>query len=132
MTLNSTAAITFFYYRDLAAAAEFYEQALGLRLVDNQGWAKIYRIHGTAYLGIVEGKRGFCQPREENAVLLTLVVGDVDGWYAKLIDRGVRVLREIETHEDIHVRCFFVQDPGGYPVEIQTFLEPSVAKEFGL
>lgn len=132
MTLESTGAITFFYYRDLAAAAEFYEETLGLELVDDQAWARIYRIHGTAYFGIVAGERAFHQPRKENAVLLTLVVRDVDAWHAMLVDRGVRILREIETHEDIQVRCFFVEDPGGYAVEIQTFLQPSVAEEFGL
>ena len=73
MTFESTGAITFFYYRDLAAAADFYENTLGFELVDDQGWARIYRIHGTAYLGIVAGERAFHQPREDNAVLLTLV-----------------------------------------------------------
>jgi predicted enzyme related to lactoylglutathione lyase len=132
MTLESAAAITFFYYNALGPAIEFYENALGLELIADQSWARIYRIQGTAYLGIVEGERGFCRTQEKNAVLLTLVVRDVDAWYAKLVDRGVPVLREIETHEDIQVRCFFVQDPGGYAVEIQTFLEPSVAEVFGL
>ena len=132
MTLESAAAITFFYYDNLRAATEFYEDTLNLELIDDQGWAKIYRIHGDAYLGIVEGERGFCRAQERNAVLLTLVVRDVEAWYAKLVDRGVRVLREIETYEDIQVRCFFVEDPGNYPVEIQTFLKPSIAQAFGL
>jgi len=132
MDLKATAGITFFYYNSLERAADFYEKILGLELVDDQKWAKICRIHGNAYLGIVEGRRGFHETQEDNAVLLTLVVRDVAAWYAKLVDCGVRVLREIETHEDIQVRCFFVQDPGGYAVEIQTFLNPSVAKAFGL
>jgi len=132
MTLESTAAITFFYYNDLKAAIEFYENTLGLELIDDQNWAKIYRIHGNAYLGLVEGQRGFHRAQESNAVLLTLVVQDVEAWHAKLVDRGVRILREIETHEDIQVRCFFAQDPGGYAIEIQTFLSPSVAEAFGL
>ena len=132
MTLESTAAITFFYYDNLKAATEFYENILNLELIDDQGWARIYRIHGDAYLGIVEGERGFCRAQERNAVLLTLVVRDVEAWYARLVDRGIRILREIETHEDIQVRCFFVQDPGDYPIEIQTFLKPAIAEAFGL
>lgn len=132
MTLESTGAITFFYYRDLAAAADFYENAFGFELVNDQGWTRIYRIQGTAHLGVVAGERAFCQPRDENAVLLTLVVRDVDAWHAKLVDRGVRILREPETHDDIQVRCFFAEDPGGYAVEIQTFLDPLIAKRFGL
>jgi len=132
MTLESTAAITFFYYDNLKPATEFYENILNLELIDDQGWARIYRIHGDAYLGIVEGERGFCRAQERNAVLLTLVVRDVEAWYARLVDRGIRILREIETHEDIQVRCFFVQDPGDYPIEIQTFLKPAIAEAFGL
>ena len=132
MTLESTAAITFFYYDNLNAATEFYEDTLNLELIDDQDWARIYRIHGDAYLGIVGGERGFCRTQERNAVLLTLVVRDVEAWYAKLVDRGVRILREIETYEDIQVRCFFAQDPGGYAIEVQTFLKPAIADAFGL
>ena len=132
MELKAAAGITFFYYDALETAAEFYESTLGLELIDDQDWARIYRIQGSAYLGIVEGKRGFHRAQERNAVLLTLVVQDIDAWHARLVDHGVRILREIETHEDIQVRCFFAQDPGGYAIEIQTFLNLSVAKAFGL
>lgn len=132
MDFTATAGSVFFYYDELERAAEFYERTLGLELVEDQGWAKVYRIQGSAYLGIVEGRRGFHRAQEDNAVLLTLVVRDVEAWYTKLVDRDVRILREIETHEDIQVRCFFAQDPGGYAIEIQTFLKPSVAKAFGL
>ena len=130
--LKATAGITFFYYDLLEAPAEFYENKLGFKLVDDQQWAKIYRIQDNAYLGIVDGSRGFHHPQDNSAVLLTLVVHDVDAWYNKLVSHGVRILREIQTHDDIQVRCFFAEDPGGYTIEIQTFLNPTVAKAFGL
>lgn len=130
--MEPIAGITFFYYDDLEAPSRFYENVLGLELVDDQHWARIYRIQGSAYLGIVDGNRGFHQSQQDSAVLLTLVVRDVDAWHDRLVSQGVRIIRETETHDDIQVRCFFAEDPGGYAIEIQTFLKPSVAKEFGL
>jgi len=131
-SLKATAGITFLYYDALDDPANFYGNKLGLELVDDQQWAKIYRIRGNAYLGIVDGSRGFHHPQNSNAVLLTLVVHDVDAWHDKFVSQGVPILREIQTHDDIQVRCFFAEDPGGYAIEIQTFLNPSVAEAFGL
>lgn len=130
--LRAMAGITFLYYDALDAPTEFYENILGLELVDDQHWAKIYRIRGNAYLGIVDGRKGFHRAQENNAVLVTFVVHDVEAWYNRLVSHGVRIRREIETHTDIHVRCFFAEDPGGYAIEVQTFLNPSMAKVFGL
>ena len=51
-------AITFFYYKDLAKAAEFYGKVMGFKLVQDQRWAKIYRVNGDAYMGCVDGNIG--------------------------------------------------------------------------
>jgi len=78
----------------------------------------------------VAGERAFHQPRDENAVLLTLVVDDVDGWYAALKARGVNLLTGVRAMESIQVRGFLLTDPGGYALEIQQFLDPDVARLF--
>jgi len=122
--------ITWFYYEDIAAAEMFYRETLGLALVEDQGWAKILEAGGSAFVGLVDGERGFCKPRGESAVLLTFVVEDVAGWYERLRQAGVPILRELAEHAEIQVRCFFIRDPGGYAVEIQQFLDPAVAKRF--
>jgi hypothetical protein len=36
--------ITFLYYRDLEPIARFYPEIMGLDLVEDQGWAKIFRV----------------------------------------------------------------------------------------
>jgi predicted enzyme related to lactoylglutathione lyase len=123
--------ITFFYYPELAPAATFYEEVLGLPLVVDQGWARIYRVNGAAFLGIVAGKKGFHQSKGKSAVLLTLVVDDTTEWYTYLQDRGVPLLTELQHREDIQIRCFYLQDPGGYSIEIQEFLQPEVRQAFG-
>lgn len=123
--------ITFLYYKDLEPVERFYGEILGLELVEDQEWAKIYRIGGNAFLGIVSGEKGFHRPRAQNAVLITLVVDDVLGWYAYLDGRGVDLLTKVKEVEEIRVRAFFLEDPGGYTLEIQQFLDPQVASVFG-
>jgi predicted enzyme related to lactoylglutathione lyase len=122
--------ITFFYYRDLEAIGRFYGEVLGLELVQDQGWAMIYRVVGNAFLGIVAGDKGFHKPRDESAVLLTLVVDDVRSWYDYLKERAVNLLTEVKEVEEIGVRAFFLEDPGGYTLEIQEFVDRDVARLF--
>lgn len=122
--------ITFLYYADLEPAARFYGQVLGLPQVADQGWAKIYQVGPGAFVGIVSGERGFHRPQPRNAVLLTLVVDDVQAWYQALQAAGVRILREPARHEDIGVECFFFEDPGGYALEAQRFLKPEDVQVF--
>jgi hypothetical protein len=100
-------------------------------LVEDQEWAKIYAVGEHAFLGIVAGEKGFHQPRDENAVLISLVVDDVFGWYRYLGERGVTLLTEVREVAEIQVRGFFLKDPGGYTLEIQQFLDPQVASVFG-
>jgi predicted enzyme related to lactoylglutathione lyase len=123
--------ITFLYYRQIEPAASFYEETMGFELVEDQGWAKIYRVGGTAYVGIVNGEKGFHSPQEENAVLVTLVVDDVAAWYEHLQRQGVRMLSPLEHRQEIGIQCFFLQDPGGYTLEVQQFMNPRQAEIFG-
>ncbi|MGD9147513.1 MAG: VOC family protein [Anaerolineae bacterium] len=123
--------ITFLYYRQIEPVANFYEETMSFELVEDQGWAKIYRAGGTAYVGIVAGEKGFHSPQERNAVLVTLVVDDVAAWYEHLKSQGVRMLSALEHRHEIGIQCFFLQDPGGYTLEVQQFMNPRQAEIFG-
>ena len=122
--------ITFFYYPDLAEAAPFYTDVMGFELVDDQQWAKLYRVAGSSFMGIVAGENGFRRPQDYNAVLLTVCVNDVATWYEYLKAKGVKLLTDIQEKEDIQVRCFFFEDPGGYALEIQQFLRADMIEIF--
>ena len=122
--------ITWFYYRDLEAASDFYEKILGLERVLDQGWTRVYRTGGSSFLGLVSGEKGFKQPQKESAVLISLIVEDVDAWYADLRDKGVPFLRDLGEVASIKIRNFFIEDPGGYAVEIQQFMDPDHARIF--
>jgi len=129
-TIDSS--IVWFYYDGLADAARFYGELLGLDLVLDQGWARIYKASGCSFVGLVDASagKGHCDRASSSAVLLTLVVDDVDAWYARLEATGAPIDRGIETMDEIEVRCFFLRDPGGYAVEIQQFMNPETARDF--
>ena len=124
--------ITFLYYHNLAAAQQFYEEILGLEKVEDQGWAKIYRVSGTAFVGLVDEAHGSLKAQPENAVMLTLVVDDVPGWYAYLCENKVKIRQEYGRSETIQIEYFFAEDPGGYVLEFERFLKPELTAVFNL
>ena len=119
-------AITFHYYDDILAVAPFYEETLGFELVLDQGMARIYRIVGTAYFGIVDGTKGHMRTRPHSASLLTIVSEDVVGWHRRLGDAGV--IGQTGILRGNYCEHFFFEDPGGYAIEIQRFHDPKVAQ----
>lgn len=128
--LKLNAQITFLYYDELEPVDKFYRGLMGLKLVQDQGFAKIYRVNEKAFVGAVTGERGFHRPQNENAVLLTFVVDDAFAWYEHLKQAGVTLLSEVKEVEDIGVRAFFLKDPGGYVLEVQRFLTPDAEHVF--
>ena len=122
--------ITFLYFDDLNSAAPFFEDVLKLEIVEEQEAARIYRIAGGAFLGIVDGARGHWRAQEQSAVLITLVVDDVKAWYDYLKNEGVKMLSDIRKPEIAPVECFFFEGPGGYHFEVQRFLDPETSARF--
>jgi catechol 2,3-dioxygenase-like lactoylglutathione lyase family enzyme len=116
--------ITWLYYEDLDSVVPFYRDVLGLELVRDQGWAKIFGVNSCSYIGLVDEKHGSVDAAEDKPVLVTLVVEDVDGWYEHLKEQEVPALTEPKHHGGIGVHSFFFEDPAGYKLEVQTFDEP--------
>ena len=118
--------ITFLYTRDLAETARFYEETMGLPLKLDQGSCRIYRVSRDAYVG-------FCQREDApeaagdpsaRAVILTLVTPDVDEWYRFLDEQGAALEKPPVANPKYQVYHFFLRDPNGYLLEIQSFLHP--------
>jgi hypothetical protein len=130
MTLSFSSQITFLYFDDLHAPSGFFEQTLGLETVDDQGFAKIYRVSAGAFLGIVDAAQGHCSAATEQNTLITLVTDDVQGWYEHLLSRGVHLESRPQVNPKANVECFFFEGPGGYAFEIQRFLNPEVSMHF--
>ena len=114
--------ITFLYYKDLAKVARFYEDVLGLKLVIDQGFAKIYKVAGKAHIGLVDETRGYHRSNPIKPVEITLVVSDVDAWYQRIRSLGIETLSEPTIMQSVNVQAFLLLDPEGYVLEIQKFL----------
>jgi catechol-2,3-dioxygenase len=123
--------ITFFYYRNFERARDFYERIMGFELADDQGTCRIYRVQGTAFLGIVDENHGHCSaPVNESNVLVTLVVNDVREWWEHLRRENVKITSELLLKPEISIEAFFFEDPEGYALEVQSFLKPELRKVF--
>jgi lactoylglutathione lyase len=121
--LSVSANLTFLYYKNLPRAAEFYEVIMGLKLVVDQGFCRIYEITPQSYIGLVDGENGTHKPSRDKPVILSFVSNDVDEWHELLVKHGVTILHPLKTHERIGVRGFMALDPEGYTLEFETFID---------
>lgn len=113
-------AITFLYYRDLARAEAFYRDMLGLPLVIDQGYAKIFRLAEGAHVGLVDEAQGMNDWQEAKCVQLCMRVPDVDAWYDWARGAGLTDLSRLFANEPIGIRAFVFRDPEGYQIEVQS------------
>ena len=112
--------VTFLYYKNLEKAMNFYEEVMGLSLVVDQGWSKIYRVTDKAYVGLVDEKLGYHRASITKPVIICLVVPDVDAWHRRLKEKGVDNLSDPVDVKELNIRAFTLSDPEGYVIEIQT------------
>lgn len=121
-------AITFLYADPAEESWRFYEEVVGLPLVQDQGTCRIYEAAtGTrAFLGVCRARapRASDDPRVVGGVVFTFVTDDVDGWYVRLRTRGVTIPDPPSLSETYRVYHFFFRDPAGYLLEVQRFERP--------
>jgi len=122
--------ITLLYFRNIEKAYHFYEEILGLKLKIDQGYGRIYQVSGNALLGVMDEKRGFLQSGSGKSVMISLITDEVDEWYERLQEKGVKLLSKPLTKEEIGIRSFLFEDPEGYILEIQKFLYQDRQLEF--
>ena len=118
--------IAFYGTEDLDKTHKFYSGLLELELFKDQGKCKIYQMPKG-------GKIGFCEHLDncggENGPIITLVVNDVDKIYAHIARSGYKIPPFPEENEEFSIYHFFIEDPNGYKVEIQKFLEDEDIEE---
>ena len=118
--------LTFLTVDDLAATAAFYERALGLPLVLDQGRCRIYRVSASGYLGFCQRSTASPSGAERPAgVILTLATAEVDAWRDRLLARGVDFERAPAYNPGFDIYHGFLRDPDGYLIEIQAFCDPA-------
>ena len=112
--------VTFLKTHDLERTTRYYTEALGFRLVLDQGACRIFAIRPGAYLG-------FClteEPTGSDEVIVTLVVEDVDSACADLEKSGEQIEIRPRFNPRYNIYQFFARDPNGYLIEVQRFLDP--------
>ena len=124
-TSQITEQITFIYTPDLQPCARFYEDAVGLELVIDQGSCRIYRVAGDAYLGVCEREASDLDGQRHRSVIVTFVTQDVDGWFERLVHYGATPDQSPRTNKTYGIYHAFVRDPSGYRLELQRFLDTS-------
>jgi predicted enzyme related to lactoylglutathione lyase len=113
--------ITWLYYRDLPRAMRFYEQVMGLTLTVDQGWAKVYQVSATSFVGLVDETRGMHRAAETKPVALAFVTSRVDDWHRWLTSKGVVTRGEAKDSANLPIRGFVALDPEGYTLEFESF-----------
>ena len=116
--------LTFFYYKDMAKAGEFYEKIMGFELVQDQKWAKIFKVADNAFMGCVDGNIGYHKHDPTKPVMLTVIVDNPDAWYEHFVENGVETLNKPHDDVELNMRIFLLHDPEGYVIEIQKFNDP--------
>ena len=114
--------ITFLYYVDLPRAMAFYENLIGLKLVIDQGWSKIYEVTSSGYIGLVDQARGSHRAHPVKPMQICMRVADVNAWHRYLLDEGITITKGPRDVPDLQIRAFVFNDPEGYQIEIQSVM----------
>jgi catechol 2,3-dioxygenase-like lactoylglutathione lyase family enzyme len=124
--LGVRATVMWLYYRDLASAQRFYEDLLGVELIVDQGWAKVYQVAGSGFLGLVDGEKGLHKSSQQKGMMVSFFTGEVDAWFERAPgSTGFELQTPKPVEEDGRVRLFVGTDPEGYSLEWDTFLRVS-------
>ncbi len=114
--------VTFIYAEDLTSTAGFYRDTIGLQEVLDQGGCRLFRVAGEAFLGVCSCREG--REVAPGGVILTFVTPEVDGWYRHLRAAGVPTQAPPAEKPEFRIYNFFAEDPNGYLLEFQRFLNP--------
>ena len=120
MTFEWNGMITFLGTEDLKNTKIFYTEYLGFKLYKDQGKCQIFQIPGG-------GMIGFCSHinviKSIKSPIITFITPEVDKVYDFLIKQGLSIPEKPRKNPYFPIYHFFIEDPNGYSVEIQNFLD---------
>ncbi len=123
--LGFKATVLWLYYRDLESIQGFWRGVMGFDQVVDQGWAKIYAVSPTGFIGPVDGAKGMHTWTENKAVTVSFITDSLDEWFDHMKDQSQFELHTPATEEEERAgaRVFVGYDPEGYYLEFDTFVE---------
>ena len=115
--------ITWLYYKDILTMQNFYQNVLGLGLVADQGWAKIYQVTDTGYIGLVDERRGMHSFTQKKAVNVSFIIDQLEPWFDYVHNKKLFELRadHLEIGPENKYHAFVGYDPEGYFMEFDQF-----------
>ena len=126
--MNLDGTITFFYYKDLQKATDFYENIMGFEKVIDIPLAKVFKVHGNSHVGLTDGHEGYLKFKKDKPVMLSWFSDDIDGWYKHLLENGVEVEQPPEKQSYLEMRTLLFRDPEGYLLEVLQWLKKPYGK----
>jgi len=120
--LGFKATVLWLYYRDLPSMEGFWEDEIGLNMVADQGWAKIYQASSTGFIGPVDETMGMHSYTEQKAVNISFLTTQLDEWFEHLRGGSLEMRSESIEEGNPRFRAFVGYDPEGYYLEFDSFL----------
>ena len=110
--------VPFFYYHDLPAAADWYQNKLGLKPVTEEDWVVIFELTPTSFIGLVNASGGSLRPTADKGALLSIETAELEAWWEKLKNvEGINMIHGIEVGANGMIQEFRMYDPEGYIIE---------------
>jgi len=115
--------ITWLYYKDVQAMQNYYQDVLGLEMVADQGWTKIYKVSHTGFIAIVDEKRGMHKYSEKKAVNVGFIIDDLVPWFEYVKENKILDLydEELGVGPETRYKSFVGLGPEGYYLEFDRF-----------
>ena len=113
--------VTFLYTNDLERSVNFYSEIMGLEMVLDQVYCKIFQVSRGGFLGVCATGQ---VSEIHDDVIFTFVTDQVDEWHSYLVNRNVQIEKVPNHNKKFNIYQMFLRDPNGYLLEIQEFLSP--------
>lgn len=110
-----------YYYHDLARAARFYQEVLGLELVEDYGMAKLFQVASSSFLMLIDGSIGRHSADEPKTVTTAFITDELEGWYDYLVAQDVPMRWAFNYKAGKPHDGFVAIDPEGYLLEFERF-----------
>ena len=121
--LGITGTVLWLYFDEMAPAEAFYEELLDVDMIVDQGWAKVYPVSRTGYIGLVDASRGLHQATPDKGVTVSFLTQEVRTWMDRVRGLGIELRTPEITMESDLVETFVAYDPTHYFMEWDTFLD---------
>lgn len=122
-TLSIQAVVHWLYYHNLAPIEQFYESLLGVSLMVDQGWAKVYQIAGGGFIGLVDGREGLHKVSAEKCVTVGFMTDTLAEWQGVAQKDGGLFLEAVAKNG--RLLTLTSSDPEGYLLKWDNSLKPA-------